>query len=175
MNFPRPSLAIPARARRRKPSILLCVKARRAETAPKGHSKSGRKAARLSGRRWAIVCPGGRPGFLGPCLEEENVCVCLIFSSALSRGGAGGCERCTWLVRARRQCCAAPALVGVAGFYSCGVFPLRILPCVFLGGLPGPWRQDAAAGQASSCRSGWVGFFWVDWVPRSAPEGRSLP
>lgn len=32
-----------------------------------------------SGRRWAIVCPSGRPGFLRSCLEEENVRACLYF------------------------------------------------------------------------------------------------
>lgn len=49
--------------------------------------------------------------------------MCLIFSSALSLGGVGSCERCTLPVRARQWCCAAPALLGVAVFARTVFFP----------------------------------------------------
>lgn len=44
-----------------------------------------------------------------------------------------------------------------------------------LGWLPGPWRQDAVMGRVAACCSGWVDLFWGGWVPRCAPEGKSLP
>lgn len=104
---------------------------KRLETAPKGRSKSGRKAARSSDRRWAIVCLGGQPGFLRPCLKAENIHVYLIFSSALSLRGcrglralhvAGACTAAA--ARSRRHCCVCSD-----GGFPPGFLPHVVLPC----------------------------------------------
>lgn len=121
--------------------------------------------------------PAGIPrALLG---RRKRPCVSYFFLCPFSRRCRGGglqtlhvAGACTAVGLRRpgscRRCCV----------YCYGVFPLGFLPCVFLPGLgwlPGPWRQDAAAGRVAVCCSGWVDLFWDDWVPPRAPEGKSVP
>lgn len=102
-----PSPRPPPRARRgpgrRKPSVLLCAKARWAERLGKGPERTFQVWQESGPLVWqetgllSVPVAGGIPW---ACVEGENLCV-VFFSSALSPGGAGG----TSVVVAMRGSC----------------------------------------------------------------------
>ena len=131
-------------------------------------SLAGKWPARLAGDGLLSVPVAGRDSS-GPAWKKK-MCVCVfIFSSALS---LGGCEGCAWLVRARRSCRTAPALVGVAVFARVvfpppWVFAPRASPRAGLvtwavaagcgGGLPAArdgWMWDGMAGYRAGLLEG---------------------
>lgn len=163
MNFPlgHPWPPLPGHGRGNHPFFHVRRHAgrKRLETAPKGHSKSGRKAARSSDRRWAIVCLGGQPGFLRPCLEAENVHVRLLFFPLPSLPlGA---------VNAARGWCAHGGGAALRGFAACArtaFFLAGFCPVWFcLGGVGylgcGGWMWPQGC-------SGRADVFWAAWAPR---------
>lgn len=92
---------------------------KRLERAPKGHSKSGRKAVLSSGRRRAIVCAGDRRDSLSPAWKERT-CVWFIFPPALSPGGArSSCLRCF----PAALCCVVFSPVGFCVWLRLVLFP----------------------------------------------------
>lgn len=103
------------------------------------------KRPRSSGRRWAIVCPGDRPGFFGPCLEEDNVCVCLVFPSALPVSGVPGAVSAARGWGVLSDGVALPWLIGIALIAHVVCSPLALCPvCLWVhylghGGGMQPW------------------------------------
>lgn len=125
-------------------------------------SLAGKWPARLAGDGLLSVPVAGRDSS-GPAWKKKmSVCVLFFPLPSLSLEGAGGCKSCTWLVRARRWCRAAPALVGVAVFARM-VFPPRVFAlCVFSSGWVGylgrGGRKRPRGKGLRAARDGWICF-----------------
>lgn len=104
---------------RRKPSLLLCAKARWAETLGKGPERTfqvWQESGPLVWQEMGYCLCRWPEGFLGPCLEGENLCVVYFSPCSLSWG-------CSQLVSAVPSHCSV----------LCGVLPCWILCLAVLG------------------------------------------